>query len=170
MKSLKIGSLVSMLLLFGGLTSSGLAQYPAGQFFSPNVHVVGHQPLGAAGTVMDLEMEQELSRPYVYVSRSDYGKATIGRSMGFDIIDIKDAGKPKVLRRWRIENQDLHQGLGGMAGKYFKLKGRYYYVQSFQFRGSGPDLELGDIVFDMTSLPDTTGIREVGRIRPTSRM
>src|SRR5947209_6256850 len=151
---------------FLAAVSPASGQYAPGQHFSPNVHLVAHVPLGAGGTVMDIEMEQELSRPFVYVSRSDYGKSAIGRAMGFDVLSIKDPSRARVIRRWRIENQELHQGLGGMAGKYFKLKGRYFYVQSFQFRGSGPDLDLGDIVFDVTSLPDTTGMSEVGRIRP----
>jgi hypothetical protein len=154
---------IAPLSLLGTLA---VAQYPPGQHFSPNVHLISHVPLGAGGTVMDIEMEQELTRPFVYVSRSDYGKPALGKSIGFDVLEIKDPAKARVIRRWRIENQDLHQGLGGMAGKYFKLKGRYYYVQSFQFRGSGPDLDLGDIVFDVTSLPDTSGMRELGRIRP----
>ena len=156
--------ITAVLWLAWGTTASG--QYPPGEHFSPNVHLISHVPLGGAGTVMDIELEQELSRPFAYVSRSDYGRPAIGRAMGFDVIDLKDPAKAHVIRRWRIENLDLHQGLGGMAGKYFKLKGRYYYVQSFQFRGSGPDLDLGDIVFDVTSLPDTTGMKEVGRIRP----
>ena len=83
------------------------AQYPAGQFQSPNVKLVAHVPLGAGGTVMDIEMEQELSRPFVYVSRSDYGKATVGRAMGFDVLEIRNPSRPRVIRRWRIENQDL---------------------------------------------------------------
>ena len=140
------------------------AQYAPGQQSSPNVKLASHVPLGPDGTVMDIELEQELSRPFAYVSRSDYGKPAI-KQIGFDIVDLKRPEKARVLRRWRIENPELHQGLGGMAGKYFKLKGRYYYVQSFQFSGSGPDVDLGVIVFDVTSLPDTTGMREVGRIR-----
>ena len=51
------------------------------------------------------------------------------------------------------------------ANKYFKLRGRYYDVQSFQFAAGGPDADLGAIVFDVTGLPDTTTINEVGRIR-----
>src|SRR5579864_9102917 len=99
--------LLLSLLLFT-LTRAAAAQYPPGGQSSPNVHVVGHVPLGPAGTVMDIEMEQELSRPFVYVSRSDYGKATLGRAMGFDVLDIKDPGKTRVIRRWRIESLDLH--------------------------------------------------------------
>ena len=33
-----------------------------------NVHVVAHLPLGGSYTTADIEIEQELSRPYVYVS------------------------------------------------------------------------------------------------------
>src|SRR5262249_20665998 len=151
----------------GALLLSGspvFAQYAAGKNYSPNVHLVSHVPLGPAGTVMDIEMEQELSRPFVFVSRSNYGRPASGPVMGFDALSIKDPSKAEGLYRWRMPEPELHQGLGGMAGKYFKLKGRYYYVQSFQYRGGGPDLDLGGIVFDMTSLPDTSGIKEVGRI------
>ena len=56
-----------------------LAQYPAGQNFSPNVKLVSHVPLGASNTVMDIEVEQDLSRPYSYVTRSNYGRE-IGRA------------------------------------------------------------------------------------------
>jgi hypothetical protein len=71
-----------------------------------------------------------------------------------------------VLYNWRIENSELHdQGLGGIGSKYFKLRGRYYYVQSFQFGQSGPNADLGAVIFDVTGLPDTTKIKEVKRIR-----
>ena len=51
-----------------------------------------------------------------------------------------------------------------MEGKIFKYHGRYYYVQCFQFRQGSPDEDLGAIVFDVTGLPDTSKIKEVGRI------
>src|SRR6185436_8750807 len=38
---------------------------------SSNIHVVGHLPLGYYRTTADIEMEQELSRPYVYMPRRD---------------------------------------------------------------------------------------------------
>src|SRR5690242_16655693 len=72
----RLGMLAAFLSLSFVATTPAAAQYPPGKYFSPNVRLAGHAPLGAAGTVMDLEMEQDLSRPYVYVSRSDYGKAT----------------------------------------------------------------------------------------------
>jgi hypothetical protein len=51
-----------------------------------------------------------------------------------------------------------------MEGKYFKLHGRYYYVQCFQFNQGSPDVDLGAIVFDVTGLPDVSKVREVGRL------
>jgi hypothetical protein len=54
---------------------------------------------------------------------------------------------------------------GGLRGSYFKLKGRYYYAQSFQIRPGSPSTDLGAVIFDVTSLPDTSRVREVGRIK-----
>ncbi len=126
-----------------------------------NLQVVAHVPLaeGPALSRSDVEIEQELSRPYVYAGR------ILNPEFGFDIIDISDPGNAKVIYEWRIENAELHQGLGGMDNKYFKLDGRYYLIQSFQFFQGGPDSDLGAIVFDVTGLPDVSTVREVGRIR-----
>ena len=125
---------------------------------SPNVKVVAHLPLAGWGNVTDLEIEQELARPYAYVGRRfDMN--------GFTVVSLKDPERAEVIYNWSIEDTDLHQGRGGMDGKYFKLQGRYYYVQAFQFGQSGPDADLGAVVVDVTGLPDTATIREVGRIR-----
>ena len=129
-----------------------------GHHKSQNIHLMSHVPLGASGTVADLEIEQDLSRPYVYISRN----RGVG---GFDIIDISDDRNAKVIYRWTIENADLHEGAGALNGKYFKLDNRYYYIQSFQYRAGGPNHDLGAIVFDVTGLPDTSTVREVARIR-----
>lgn len=123
---------------------------------SPNVHVVCHIPLGGFFRVMDNELEQD--RPYAYVSQAR-------DRPGFSIIDLRDVEHCKLLYNWRIENAELHQGLGGMDGKYFKLKGRYYYIQSTQFFGASPDADLGAVVADVTSLPDTSKIKIVARLR-----
>jgi hypothetical protein len=112
-------------------------------------------------TVADMEMEQELTRPYAYVARM-HG---ITHSSGFSIINLKDLSKVTLLYSYRIQQPDLHVGYGGMQNKYFKYRGRYYDVQSFQFAQGGPDADLGAILFDVTELPDTTKIKEVGRIR-----
>ncbi len=150
-----MGRLV-LVVAFSILMATTLAaQYPPGQQSSSNVRVVSHIPMAVA----DIEVEQELSRPYAYLARRD--PAT---GVGTDIIDVTDLSRARVIFSWRIENPELHQG-SALDNKYFKTGGRYYDVQSFQFRQSGPDTDLGAIVLDVTSLPDTAGIREAGRIR-----
>lgn len=130
---------------------------PATPRSSTNLQVVGHVPLGAEFTVTDVEIEEDETRPYAYVSRRYVH--------GFDIIDLAKPDDPRLLYSWRIETPELHQGSGGMDGKYFKRDGRYYYIQSMQFGQGGPNWDVGAVIVDVTSLPDTAGIREVGRIR-----
>jgi hypothetical protein len=127
---------------------------PPGERGSPNIKVVAHIPLGTPGSVADVEVEQDPDRPYAYVAR----RAT---EKGFDVIDLSDPEQARVIARWRVENEELHQG-GAMDGRYFKHEGRHYYIQSVQFRQGGPNSDVGAIVFDMTDLPT---IREVGRVR-----
>src|SRR5262249_50488684 len=133
------------------------AQQAPGAQSSRNVHVLSHLPLGGSVKVSNLEIEQELSRPYVYVSKR-YDLA------GVDFISIKDPTNPRLLLPCRIQDIELHRGVGGRDGKYVKLGGHYFYIQSFQFDPGGPDLDLGAIVFDVTALPDTSKLREVTRI------
>jgi len=127
---------------------------------SDNITVEGHIPLGGILNTMDMEVEQEIARPYAYVARGTVGPNTV---RGTDIIDIGDPANPKVLLRWRMENPDLHTGLGGMDIKYFKYDGRYYVVQSTQF-GQGPNQDLGAYILDVTGLPDPSKVFEVARI------
>src|SRR5262245_41736070 len=148
-----------------GATSVGLGQQyqanPApGEQGSSNIKIVGHLPLTSTGPYnsSDIEMEQELSRPYVYVDRTKIPS-------GFDIISIKDPAKPRVIYSWRIEQPELHKGNGSLAPTYLKSKGRYYFFNGFGFNQGGPDVDLAAIVWDVTSLPDTTRIKEVARIR-----
>jgi hypothetical protein len=125
---------------------------------SPNLHLVGHIPLGGYFRVMDDEIEQDPNRPYAYVCQ--------GRDRpGFTIIDLRDLKNVKVLYHWSIENPSLHLGMGGMDGKYFKIGGRYYYAQSLQFSQGTPDADLGVVVADVTGLPDTSTIKIVARLR-----
>src|SRR4051812_14448090 len=133
-------------------------QQPApGMAGSRNMRVAAHIPLEGALQVADIEIEQELSRPYVYVP------IRVAEA-GFFIIDIKNLDKPKILYRWTIENHELHKG-SALGPAYVKTKGRYYFAESFQFNRDGPDGDLGMILFDVTGLPDTTKIKEVARVR-----
>ena len=128
---------------------------------SDNIEVVAHIPLGAWLSVSDVEIEQDLSRPYAYVGREVFG--TEGEK-GFDIIDLSDPQQAKRIFSWRIENQDLHLPAGGKDIKIFKWGGRNYIVLSTQFGQGGPNADLGAIVFDVTGLPDTSTVKEVARI------
>src|ERR1700741_4766201 len=129
------------------LAQKGGEQPAPGMAGSRNMRVAAHIPLEGALEVADIEIEQELSRPYVYIPIRV-------KDAGFYIIDIKDLKKPRVLWRFTIENPELHRG-SGLGPAYVKTKGRYYYANSFQFQASGPDGALGMIVFDVTGLPDT---------------
>ncbi|MDA0329286.1 MAG: hypothetical protein O2958_09795 [Gemmatimonadetes bacterium] len=129
---------------------------------SDNVEVLGHLPLGPRLSVADMDVEQEMHRPFVYVARMVYG---FDGPKGTDIISIEDPERPKLLYQWRIENQDLHQRTGGMDVKHFKWNDRYYLVQSLQFGQGGPDTDLGAVILDVTGLPDASTVREVARIR-----
>jgi len=153
------------LLLIAAATVAFTAPESRGQWTpdnpgSENITVLGHQPLGGRMTVTDMELEQELNRPYAYV-----GRASILEEgpKGMDIIDLGDPSAPRVILRWRLENQDLLMNRGGMDVKYFKWEDRYYVVQSFEF-GQGPGTDLGAIVFDVTGLPDPEAVAEVARI------
>ena len=144
------------------LPTMATAQWTPMKPGSDNIDVLGHAPLGPMLSVADIELEQELDRPYAYVARMAYGE--VGPK-GTDIISLADPEKPEVIHRWRIENQDLHQRTGGMDVKYFKLDGRYYVVQSLQFGQGGPDSDLGAVILDVTGLPDASTVREVARLR-----
>jgi hypothetical protein len=142
--------------------SPASAQWTAEKRGSDNVTVLGHLPLGPRLNVSDLDLEQELSRPYAYVGRMVYGDEG---PRGTDVIDVSDPAKPKVIYEWRIENQDLHTGTGAMDVKNFKWNDRYYVVQSLQFGQGGPNPDLGAVVLDVTGLPDPSTVEEVARIR-----
>ena len=130
-----------------GVTPGATAQDPPLPRGTSNVRVLSHVPLGdgPAFTRSDLDMEQELARPYVYIGRNRGPR-------GFDIVSVADPEHAEVIYRWRIENDELHVGNGGQDNKYFKVDGRYYLAQSFQFRQGGPDADLGAIVFDLVIL------------------
>jgi hypothetical protein len=148
------------LLTFGGQSTT----YEPGKHRSDNIKLMAHVPLGMVETISDIDVEQELTRPYAYVTRRY-------RDSGVDIIDLRNINsetalkKAQVLCRWRIENAELHLGAGGLNPMYFKHKGRYYLTVGFQFQQGGPDADLGAVVLDVTGLPNCATIKEVGRIR-----
>jgi hypothetical protein len=146
------------------------AQWTAEKPGSDNIDVLGHIPLGSRLSVSDIELEQELNRPYAYVGRMALGQMVYseGGPKGMDIINIADPAHPEVLYRWRIDEEDLHLPLGGMDIKHFKWNNRYYVVQSLQFFG-GPDADLGAVVLDVTGLPDPSTVKEAARIRAADR-
>ena len=148
MKTAKFPVLQCVLFLSAFMIAPGaFAQWTPTNPGSDNIEILGHIGLGHRLSVADLDMEQEVSRPYVYVSRMVYGDAG---PKGTDIISIANPEKPEVIYRWRIENQDLHLPTGGMDVKYFKWNDRYYVVQSLQFGQGGPNNDLGAVVLDVT--------------------
>ena len=131
---------------------------------SDNIEVLGHLPLGPDENLADMDIEQELGRPYAYVARARYaGKGPVGMS----IIDISNPESPTKITEWQIENQDLHIG-GARDVKHFKWNDRYYVILSLQFRQGGPNSDLGAVVLDVTDLPDPASVEEVARIREPS--
>jgi hypothetical protein len=121
---------------------------------STNIHPLGHVELGEFMSIGGIAIEQELSRPYVYVDRWH-------NEDGFDVINIADPSAPKIIARWRIEHPELHKLSRGETGKYFKSHGRYYYVKATEFETGTLDADVGAIVLDVT---DPTKPKEVGRI------
>jgi hypothetical protein len=125
---------------------------------SPNIQVLSHLRLGGYFHTWGIEIEQEMSRPYVYVSRR--------RDLaGYSIVSVADPRSPKLLYTWDTGNPSAHANAGGESGKYFKTKGRYYFVQSFEFDPKSSDVVIGGIVTDVTGLPDASRIKEVARIK-----
>jgi len=133
----------------------------AGNRGSDNIEVLGHLPLGPDENLADMDIEQEMNRPYAYVARARYAGAG---PIGLSIVSLSDPERPSVITEWHIEDQDLHIG-GARDVKYFKWDNRYYVIQSLQFRQGGPNSDLGAVVLDVTGLPDPESVREVARIR-----
>jgi hypothetical protein len=161
MKMINVSLLLVLTILLPRLGTGQEVPWSPLKRGSDNMDVLGHLPLGPRLSVADMDIEQELHRPYAYVSRMVYG---FEGPKGLDIISIKDPESPELLYEWRIEDQDLHQRTGGMDVKHFKWNERYYVVQSLQFGQGGPGAELGAVILDVTGLPDPGLVREVARI------
>src|SRR6185295_15420073 len=71
---------------------------------STNVKVLSHIPIKGFISVGDLEIEQELSRPYAYVGLA----RPVSGQAGFTVINLKDLEKSSVLYTWLIDNTELH--------------------------------------------------------------
>jgi hypothetical protein len=126
---------------------------------SPNLRVLGHLELDRVRfQTGGVDLEQEMSRPYAYVSK------TRGAT-GLDIVSIQDPAAPKIIYSCRIENVALHATSTGETGKYFKTRGRYYLARGFNFSRGTVQPDLSAVVFDVTGLPDPASVKEVGRIR-----
>jgi hypothetical protein len=117
-------------------------------------HVVNNP---GAWKASDIEMEQDRSRPYVYISGFTH--------FNTQAYDVRDPAHPKKVWDWTIENPELHRGIGAMDAKYFKIGGKYYFEQSYQFMQGSPDQDLGAVIFDVTGLPDGSKVKEVARLR-----
>ena len=87
--------LVSLFVLGPASALSQETPWTAVKPGSDNITVLGHIPLGPILSVADMDLEQELSRPYAYVSRMVYGWEG---PRGTDIIDLSDPASPKVGR------------------------------------------------------------------------
>src|SRR4051812_39585558 len=115
-----------------GMTVPGVSAKRGG---NDKMHMLARVPANpGAWKAADVEMEQEKGRPYVYLSGFVNFNA--------QIYDISNPSSPKKVYEWSIDNPELHRGIGAMDGKYFKIKGRYYYAQSLQFFQGSPDADL----------------------------
>ena len=133
--------------------------YAVGQRGTPNIEVVSHISLpGQRFSHADIEVEQEMDRPFVYIAQRLNGS-------GFYAISIEDEEHPRVLYRYIVDDPDLHLGSGCLDPKYAKAEGRYYLIVSCQFGQGGPDSDLGAMVFDVTGLPDASTVRKVADLR-----
>ncbi|RMF58072.1 MAG: hypothetical protein D6746_10100, partial [Bacteroidetes bacterium] len=86
-------TLLSALLVLVLAAVPARAQWTPDNPGSDNIEVLGHIPLGPRLSVADLDVEQELARPYAYVARMVYGDEG---PRGTDIIDLSDPARPKV--------------------------------------------------------------------------
>src|SRR6185503_20524362 len=92
------------------------AQHPPGKQGSSNVRVLAHIPLGGNFSTTDIEVEQELGRPYAYVTRRY-------QFSGFDVVNLKNPEKAYIMYSWRMEKPELHTGSGALAPAYVKTGG-----------------------------------------------
>ncbi|MBI4419713.1 MAG: hypothetical protein HY560_02730 [Gemmatimonadetes bacterium] len=124
---------------------------------SSSVRMLGHLPLDGYFAIGGVDIEQEVSRPFVYVSG-------MNDKAGFTVVNVADPAKPAITYQWRFPLVEGDRGLAGENGRYFKLKSRYYYAKTVQLNVGSPHDSLGVIVFDVTGLPDPATVRQVAHI------
>lgn len=134
-------------------------EHPLGRPGTANIEVVGHQPLpGERFSHADIDIEQDLSRPFAYVAER------LGQP-GFYAIGLDDPSNPRILYRWVIDNPSLHSGSGAVDIRHFKVEGRSYVAVSFEFQQGAADGDLGAAIFDVTGLPDPSSVEKVAELR-----
>ena len=126
---------------------------------SPNVRLLGHLPMEGYFSIGGVDIEQELARPYVYISG-------MNDKAGFTVVRVGDPSKPSVVYQWSFPRSERDSGLAGENGRYFKLNGRYYYAKTVQFNVRSPTDSLGLIIFDVTGLPNPATVKQVAHIGP----
>ena len=89
--------------LFAGLPHATDAQsWNPMQRGSESIEVVGHLPIGARLSVTDMDIEQEMDRPYAFVSRANI---VGGGERGVDIVSLEDPEKAfDFMKRLASEN------------------------------------------------------------------
>jgi len=99
----------------------------AGEEKSANVSVLGIRAVQRVRALQrsDIEMEQELSRPYG-LSRSANEAGKPNPTIGFDIISIKVPTRRRSFIPGASRNPELHRGPGSLAPTYIKTHGQYY--------------------------------------------
>ena len=177
------GGIPSLVVLGTLLAHPVSAQYPPGEQGSTNLHVVSHVPLGGEFRVTDIEIEQELPRPFAYVSRFN---ALGGLTLDIDRFETTHGPdsphslggggvrchRPEGANPLRCDllvadrQSRVASGLGGDGHQVLQdprpvLPRTVVPVRAgLSRRGSGRG-----VVFDVTGLPDPAQVEEVDRIR-----
>src|SRR4029077_9364983 len=76
---------------------------------SPNVKLLGHLPLDGYFAIGGVDIEQEVSRPFVYISG-------MNDKPGFTVASVADPSNPRVIYRWNFPRTERDSGLAGENG------------------------------------------------------
>ena len=91
-------------------------QYPPGEHASRNIKVLSHLPLvGPRFSHADIEVEQELSRPFAYVAHR-HG------DVRFYILSIKEPTNPEVPLQ--VDHREPRVASGEWSGQQVRQSGR----------------------------------------------